>query len=102
DFGKNIPSHNINLLSPTVELIARADLHPALSDLLLEAAREVHGRAGRYQKKGEFPALIEKEYSISPERNAITNPAKDFSIVICRSGWPACSTACWSWWYPCF
>ncbi|MBS1198787.1 MAG: hypothetical protein H6R18_2572, partial [Proteobacteria bacterium] len=33
DFGKNIPSHNINLLSPTVELIARADLHPALSDL---------------------------------------------------------------------
>jgi len=78
DFGKNIPSHNINLLSPTVELIARADLHPALSDLLLEAAREVHGRAGRYQKKGEFPALIEKEYSISPDAQRYYKSGKGF------------------------
>ncbi len=42
DFGKNIPARDINLISPTVELIARSNLHPALSDLLLEAATEVH------------------------------------------------------------
>ncbi|OQA30158.1 MAG: NMT1/THI5 like protein [Betaproteobacteria bacterium ADurb.Bin341] len=78
DLGKNIPSHNINLLSPTVELLARADLHPALSDLLLEAAREVHGRAGRYQKKGEFPALIENEYTLSPDAQRYYKSGKGF------------------------
>ncbi|MRR16740.1 MAG: C4-dicarboxylate ABC transporter substrate-binding protein [Deltaproteobacteria bacterium] len=78
DFGKNIPDHDINLLSPTVELIARADLHPALSDLLLEAATEVHGRAGRYQRQGEFPAPLEHEYRISPDALRFYKSGKSF------------------------
>ncbi len=45
DLGSNLPPRTLALLAPTVELIARPDLHPALSDLLIEAAREVHGRA---------------------------------------------------------
>lgn len=78
DFGKNIPDHDIHLLSPTVELIARADLHPALSDLLLEAASEVHGRAGRYQRQGEFPAPLEHEYRISPDALRFYKSGKSF------------------------
>lgn len=78
DLGKNIPDRTIHLLSPTVELIARADLHPALSDLLLEAATEVHGRAGRYQKKGEFPALIEHEYNLSSDAQRYYKSGKGF------------------------
>lgn len=77
-FGKNIPDHNINLLSPCVELIARADLHPALSDLLLEAATEVHGKAGRYQRRGEFPAPIEHEYPISADAQRYYKSGKSF------------------------
>jgi len=78
DFGKNVPDHNINLLSPTVELIARADLHPALSDLLLEAATEVHSRAGRYQRQGEFPAPLEHEYRISSDAQRFYKSGKSF------------------------
>jgi hypothetical protein len=78
DFGKNIPDHNINLLSPTVELIARTDLHPALSDLLLETAMEVHSRAGRYQRQGEFPAPLEHEYRISPDAQRFYKSGKSF------------------------
>ena len=78
DFGKNIPDHNINLLSPTVELIARTNLHPALSDLLLEAATEVHGRAGRYQRQGEFPAPLEHEYRISSDAQRFYKSGKSF------------------------
>jgi len=78
DFGKNVPDQNINLLSPTVELIARADLHPALSDLLLEAATEVHGRAGRYQRQGEFPAPLEHEYRISSDAQRFYKSGKSF------------------------
>ncbi|MEE9912194.1 MAG: ABC transporter substrate-binding protein [Deltaproteobacteria bacterium] len=78
NFGKNIPDHNINLLSPTVELIARTNLHPALSDLLLEAATEVHGKAGRYQRQGEFPAPIEHEYPISSNAQRYYKSGKSF------------------------
>lgn len=78
DFGKNLPDHDINLLSPTVELIARNDLHPALSDLLLEAATEVHGRAGRYQRQGEFPAPLDHEYRISPDAQRYYESGKSF------------------------
>jgi len=78
DFGKNIPDHDISLVSPTVELIARADLHSALSDLLLEAATEVHSRAGLTQNRGEFPAAIEHEYQISPDAARFYKSGKSF------------------------
>lgn len=66
DFGKNIPAQDVHLIGPTVELIVREKLHPALSDLLLEAAHEVHGRATLLQHKGEFPAAIEHDIPLSP------------------------------------
>ena len=67
DFGKNIPAEDLYLVGPTVELIARDTLHPALSDLLLEAAREVHTPPGLFKKRGEFPAPLEHEFRISPD-----------------------------------
>lgn len=65
DFGKNHPSHDIELIGPTVELVARKDLHPALSDLLIKAAREVHGNAGLYREAGQYPAPQERDFPIS-------------------------------------
>jgi hypothetical protein len=65
DLGRNVPLKTLTLMAPTVELIARRDLHPALSDLLIEAARELHGRATLIQRAGEFPAPLEHEYPIS-------------------------------------
>jgi TRAP-type uncharacterized transport system substrate-binding protein len=67
DFGRNIPSRDVYVVGPTVELLSREELHPALCDLLLEAAKEVHGRATLLQHKNEFPAPIEHDFPISPE-----------------------------------
>ncbi|HYP33410.1 MAG TPA: TAXI family TRAP transporter solute-binding subunit [Burkholderiaceae bacterium] len=67
DFGEDIPPESVQLIAPTVELVARDDLHPALSDLLLSAAREVHGRAGLFKKAGEFPAPQEHDFPISAD-----------------------------------
>jgi hypothetical protein len=67
DLGKDIPETDTQLIGPTVELIAREGLHPALSDLLLEAAREVHGKPGLFKKAGEFPVLVEHEIRLSPD-----------------------------------
>lgn len=55
DLGEGIPTDDIHILAPTVEMVARADLHPALSDLLLEAAFQAHRRASLLQPAGQFP-----------------------------------------------
>ena len=78
DFGEDIPAEDVHLIGPTVELVARDSLHPALSDLLLEAAREVHGRPGLYKKRGEFPAPLEHEFRISPDATRYYASGKSF------------------------
>lgn len=67
DLEKNIPASRVNMVGPTVELVARESLHPALSDLLIGAAREVHGSAGMFRKAGEFPAPIERDFPLSAD-----------------------------------
>ena len=78
DIGKNIPSEDFHLIGPTVELVARENLHPALSDLLIEAAREVHSRATLLQRAGEFPAPLEHEFEISSDARRYYNSGKTF------------------------
>ena len=78
DFGKNIPSQDVHLIGPTVELIAREDLQPAISDVLLEAAREVHGRPTVLQRKNEFPAPIEHDIRISAYAARFYKSGKSF------------------------
>lgn len=78
DFDKNIPSRDIHLIGPMVELVARDNLHPALSDLLIETAREVHGGASLLQRAGEFPAPLEHEFRISEEARRFYSSGKGF------------------------
>ncbi len=78
DFGEDIPAEDVQLIGPTVELVARDTLHPAISDLLLEAAREVHGKPGLYKKRGEFPAPLEHEFRISPDATRYYASGKSF------------------------
>jgi hypothetical protein len=66
DLGANLPPQPVTLVGPTVEFVAREDFNAALMDLLLKVARTVHGRASLMQKKGEFPAPLEHEFTLSP------------------------------------
>jgi hypothetical protein len=65
DFGRNYPPHDYQLVGPTVELVARPGLHPALSDLLIRAAREVHGGPGLFRDAGQFPAAEGHDFPLS-------------------------------------
>jgi TRAP-type uncharacterized transport system substrate-binding protein len=67
DLAKDYPPETVSLVGPAVELVARNDLHPALSDLLISAAREIHGGAGLYRNAGEFPAPLEHDFPISSD-----------------------------------
>jgi len=78
DFGRNIPPRDIHVIGPMVELVARENLHPALSDLLIETAREVHGGATLLQRAGEFPAPLEHEFPISEDARRFYTSGKSF------------------------
>jgi TRAP-type uncharacterized transport system substrate-binding protein len=78
DFGKDIPPEDIELIGPTVELVARNTLHPALSDILIGAAQEVHGTPGIFKTRGEFPAPQEHEIRISPDATRYYTSGKTF------------------------
>jgi TRAP-type uncharacterized transport system substrate-binding protein len=67
DFVKNVPQHDVTLISPTANLLAVDGLHPALAYLLMRAASEVHGGAGLLNKAGDFPAPLNAEFPLSAE-----------------------------------
>ena len=79
DLGKNTPPATLTMVAPTVELLARPGLHPALSDMLIQAAQEVHGRATLLQKAGEFPAPLEHEYRVSEDAQRYYKSGKSFA-----------------------
>jgi len=78
DLKRRIPPETVHLISPTVELVARSTLHPAISDLLIEAAQEVHGKAGLLQHAGQFPNPVEHEYPISEDAQRYYRTGKGF------------------------
>ncbi len=55
DLARDIPAADIHLVAPTATLVARKGTHPALIQLFVEAAQQVHGGSGWFQKKGDFP-----------------------------------------------
>jgi TRAP-type uncharacterized transport system substrate-binding protein len=78
DLGENLPPHPIALVAPTVELVAHSDLHPALSDLLIEAAQEVHSHGSLLQRVGEFPSSVERDFPISDDAARYYKSGKSF------------------------
>jgi hypothetical protein len=67
DLGENLPPSDLNMLAPTVELVAHADLHPALCDVLIEAATEVHSHASLLQSAGQFPSPLLRSFPLDSE-----------------------------------
>lgn len=67
DMSGNLPPKDVVLLAPTATLVASPNLHPALVALLLQAAAEVHGPGGLFEKRNEFPSPEYLEFPLSPE-----------------------------------
>lgn len=78
DLQNNIPKRDIQLVAPTAMLVARESLHPALIDLLLQAATGVHGSAGLFQKAGQYPTANGVEIPISKEAERYFKSGKPF------------------------
>jgi TRAP-type uncharacterized transport system substrate-binding protein len=78
DLADNLPPEPTATIETTMELIARTTLHPALSDLIIEAAGEVHSSASLLQDAGEFPAPFAHDFPLSPDAARYYKSGKSF------------------------
>jgi TRAP-type uncharacterized transport system substrate-binding protein len=65
DLGRDLPPKDYHLIAPTATLVARENLHPALIDLFVQAASDIHGGAGWFRKQGEFPTASYTEIPVA-------------------------------------
>ena len=63
----DVPPHETALLAPAATLVVRRDFHPALVDLLLVVAAEVHGRRGLFELPKQFPSPDHLEFPLMHE-----------------------------------
>jgi len=55
DLERNVPQQQVSLIGTKAMLAARDGLHPALINLLVDAAREIHAEQDEFKAAGEFP-----------------------------------------------
>ncbi len=67
DMQRNIPAQDLTLLAASASLVGHSNLHPAHIDLLLQAATEVHGGGGWFERNGEFPSAAYLELPLGKE-----------------------------------
>ncbi len=67
DLAANLPAEDLVLLSPLATLVARDEVHPALIDLVLRAATEIHGGPGLFEEPGQFPSPRNVDFPLSEE-----------------------------------
>ncbi len=67
DLARDLPPQDLRLVAATANLVAHADLHPALVQLLLQAAQQAHGEAGWFHRAGEFPSAEVVGPPLAPE-----------------------------------
>jgi TRAP-type uncharacterized transport system substrate-binding protein len=67
DLANDMPPTDVRMVAPTATLVGRDSLHPALVQLFVQAAQQVHGEPGWFQRRGDFPNARDGERELSSE-----------------------------------
>lgn len=66
DLAINVPDQDVEMIGTKAMLVARDTFHPALINLLVDAARDIHGEQGYFEAAGEFPGTAPVDLRVSP------------------------------------
>ena len=67
EIDRDLPPRDVHLVATTSTLIAREDTHPALIQLMVQAAASIHGTPGWFRRAGEFPSARNSEIVVADE-----------------------------------
>lgn len=66
DLAINVPDREVEMIATKAMLAARDGFHPALINLMIDAARDIHGGQGVFENAGEFPGTAPLDLRVSP------------------------------------
>ena len=108
DLAGNIPPHEVTLIGTTAMLVAREGFPTALTNLLMDTARDVHSGKGYFEAAGEFPGITPVDFPVSDDAERHKRFGPSFlhrylpywiaTVIERLSSW---SCRCWSSWFPC-
>ena len=67
DLASDLPAHDLPLIATTTTLVAREGTHPALLQLFVQAAHNIHGGTGWLARAGQFPSPQNTEWPLAKE-----------------------------------
>jgi TRAP transporter TAXI family solute receptor len=65
DLAINVPDREVEMIGTKAMLAARDGFHPALINLLIDAARDIHGEQGYFEAASEFPGTAAMDLRVS-------------------------------------
>lgn len=78
DLSRDLPPQDARLVATTTALLTRESTHPALLQLFAQAARDLHGPAGWFNRAGSFPNTEHSEYPVSAEAERAIRSGRPF------------------------
>lgn len=78
DLERDVPRRDVRMVATMATLVARESTHPALIDLLMQAASEVHSEPGLFQRPGEFPNARQIDFPLSQEADRFYKSGPSF------------------------
>jgi TRAP-type uncharacterized transport system substrate-binding protein len=73
DLARDMPGADVHLVAPTAALVAKEGTHPAIVQLFVQAAQHIHGDAGWFHRKGDFPSAAHTEMPLAKEAERFYN-----------------------------
>jgi hypothetical protein len=67
DLARDLPPRDVALVAATSTLAARGTTHPAIMQLFVQAARDIHGGPGWFARAGDFPRAESPELPLADE-----------------------------------
>ncbi len=78
DLKRNVPAMATPMVAATANLVVRADLHPALKELLVLTAFKIHGGASLLHDAGVFPSPDHLAFPLSSDARRIYSRGPSF------------------------
>ncbi|MEM9842782.1 MAG: TRAP transporter substrate-binding protein, partial [Pseudomonadota bacterium] len=87
ELDRGVPASDLSLVAAIAQLGVRADLHPALQAVLLEAAEPIHSAATMITAAGTFPDANKIDLDLSPEARRYYRRGPTFLRRYFSFGW---------------
>jgi TRAP-type uncharacterized transport system substrate-binding protein len=78
DLARDVPASDMRLVATTTSLLTRHETHPAIVELFVQAARDIHGPAGWFNRARAFPTQEHTEFPLSREAERSLRDAQPF------------------------